>query len=183
MSPRSLQARVRTLDCARYHGGRRSAEPSLIVWHTTEGGTGLSSIDWLNRDLGPGEGKCSYHYVIERTGIILRMLHPDYVAYACGDSAWPNPIVASLKNPQPNRKCLNAISLSIAWANKPGPEQLTAEQIESGLWLAKVYMARYDIPLKLNVGHLEIAPGRKTDPDCIDMNAWRRQIGEYLEAA
>ena len=96
MKIKSLQSRVVRLDNARYHGGTRPASDIFyLIAHATFGGTFMSSIDYMNRDLddpkGPGK-KTSYHYGIERTGKIVRMLDPLMIAYGAGDSAWPNPI-------------------------------------------------------------------------------------------
>lgn len=173
---------VERLDNAVHHGGERGAGPSLMIWHTTRGrGTAREAIHYLN---STDDKKASYHYLIERDGTILRMLPPEKVAWACGDSAWPNPKVGDgTEECRPNGgKSVNAISLSIAWANDDS-EKLTFEQIASGLWLAKIYIARYDIPLPLILGHREVSPGRKIDPNAIgfSMADWRRQIGEYME--
>lgn len=172
----SLQHRVKILDNARHHGGARGASPAMIIWHATRSReSARSSINYLN---GTVEKKASYHYVIDRDGAIYRMCRPELVAYHAGDSAWPHPVPGDgTEWCKPNQgKSVNAISLGFSFANADG-EQLGAEQLESGLWLAKVYMARFDIPPSLNRGHKEVSPGRKIDPAGLDMADWRRRIG------
>lgn len=135
-------------------------------------------IDYLNTTT---ERIASYHYVIDRPGDIVRMCRPEFVAWHAGDSAWPHPLRGDgTEECRPNGgRSINAISLGFCFANADG-EELTAEQLESGLWLAKVYGERYDIPPSLHLGHCEVSPGRKIDPECaasFKMSAWRRRIG------
>lgn len=168
------------LDNAVHHGGERVSDPSLIVWHSTEGGSAKSSIDYLN---ATDDKIASYTYVIDRDGTIYRMTHPSLVAYHAGDSAWPNPIRATRDNPRPHGgRSINRISLGIAWANRTG-EMLTVPQKASGLYLARIYCARYGLTPLQQIGHCECSPGRKTDPESADnltMNGWRQQIREHL---
>lgn len=170
------------LDNAAHHGGERGAAPALIIWHTSRGkDSALGSINYLNTT---ADKVASYHYVIDRNGTIYRMCVPERVAYHAGDSAFPNPKVGDgTEDCRPNGgKSVNAISLGICWANDDS-ERLTAEQVTSGLWLAKVYIARYEIPVSLNLGHKEVSPGRKIDPSAIGflMDDWREKITVYMQ--
>lgn len=177
----NLQSRVRILDSARHHGGERGAPPAIISWHATrDRGDALSVIGYLNSTT---DKKASYTYLIDRDGGILRHCKPEWVPYSCGDSAWPHPFPGNgSEDDRPNRgKSINAIQISFAWCIQDADgEEPTLEQRASGLWLAKVYMTRYDIPPSMNLGHKEVSPGRKTDPITVDMDSWRRQIGEYF---
>lgn len=185
----NLQDRVRVLDNAVHHGGERGAGPAMIIWHSIrDKGGAESAIEYLNTT---DEKVASYHYLIDRDGAIKRMCRPEWVAYHAGDSAWPHPKVGDgTESCKPNGgKSVNAISLGIAFCTDDDgannrdeggagdDEHITDKQRESGLWLAKVYMSRYDIPPSLNLGHKEVSPGRKTDPIGLDMADWRRQIG------
>lgn len=164
---------VQRLDNAVHHGGVMVIDPALIVWHTTNGGSARSSIDYLNTT---ADKVASYHYLIDRDGTVLRMTEPSLIAYHAGDSAWPSP----KHFPPGNHDSINRLSLGIAWANKGEP--LTVQQKASGLWLAKFYCAKYGLtPLQM-IGHYECSPGRKTDPmPAIHMDDWRQQIREYLK--
>jgi N-acetyl-anhydromuramyl-L-alanine amidase AmpD len=177
----SLQSRVRILDNASHHGGERGDAPTIISWHATrDRGNALSVIQYLNSTT---DKKASYNYLIDRDGWMTRHCRPEFVAYSCGDSAYPYPIPGDgTEDCRPNGgNTINKRQLSIAWCiqDEEG-EAPTLEQRASGLWLAKVYMRRYDIPPSMNVGHKEVSPGRKTDPITVDMKDWRRQIGEYF---
>jgi N-acetyl-anhydromuramyl-L-alanine amidase AmpD len=175
----NLQSRVKLLDDARHHAGERGAPPAMLIWHTTRDSHDAAWIMHYLNVVRPDPA--SYHYLIDRDGTISRMCRPEWVAYHAGDSNWPHPIMGNgTEECRPNNgHTLNPVSLGIAWANADG-EDLTFAQIESGLWIAKVYMSRYDIPPSLNLGHKEVSPGRKPDPVGVDMQAWRLAIGEYF---
>ena len=174
---------VKRLDTALWHGGDRSTDQiSLFVWHTTRAKESfMASMHYLNTT---NDKKASYHYGIERTGEIIRMLPVEKIAWACGDSAWPHPIRGDgTEDCRPNGgRSVNGISISAAWANDDS-EKLTLEQIAAGLWLAKVYWARCGIPVSHMVGHREVSPGRKIDPNPqgFSMDDWRRQISNHID--
>ena len=175
----NLQDRVERLDCAVHHGPLRvGTQVTLLVMHTTDGGSARSSIDYLNTT---DDKTASYHYLIDRDGAILRMTAPNLVAYHAGDSAWPNPIPATRGNPdRPNGgRSVNRISIGIAWANKGEP--LTDEQIESAEWLCGALCHEYAIDTAMVLGHREVSPGRKVDPEpqVIGMDEWRALLARY----
>jgi N-acetyl-anhydromuramyl-L-alanine amidase AmpD len=172
---------VRRLDNAVHHGGERVTDPSLIVWHVTDGDSAQSSIDYLNSTT---DKVASYTYVIDRDGTIFRMTPVELVAYHAGDSAWPAPVPATPENPdRPNGgHSINRLSLGIAWANKGEP--LTIQQKASGLWLAKIYCTRYGLTASQMLGHYECSPGRKTDPQpAMEMDSWRNMVRSHVGTA
>lgn len=161
------------LDNAVHHGGKRVIDPELVVWHTTDGDSARSSIDYLN---STGDKVASYHYLIDRDGTILRMTDPQLIAYHAGDSAWPGAIPYPPGN---GGRSINKRSIGIAWANKGEP--LTIQQKASGLYLAKVYCTRYGLTPQQMIGHYECSPGRKTDPKpAMDMDDWREHIRDFV---
>ena len=174
---------VKRMDNAVWAGAERSLDQvSLLVFHTTRSKESFTdSMHWLNTT---NEKKASYHYGIERDGTVIRMLPVERIAWACGDSAWPSPIKGDgTEECKPNGgKSVNARSISVCWANDDS-ESLTIQQKASGLWLAKVYWARCSIPVSRMVGHKEVSPGRKVDPNPKDfsMDAWRVQISNYID--
>lgn len=176
---------VTRLDDALWHGGVRDTNDiTMFVWHSTRGSESFrESMRYLNTT---GDKKASYHYGIERGGEIIRMLPVEKVAWACGDSAWPHPLQGDgTEECRPNGgKSVNAISISAAWANTD-TESLTVQQLAAGLWLAKVYWARCGIPVAMNLGHKEVSPGRKVDPNPrnFSMDDWRRQISAHADGA
>ena len=178
MSNTSLQDRVRHLDSAVHHGGLRPLSAiTMIVMHTTDGDSAMSSINYLNTT---SDKTASYHYVIDHDGTIYRMTSPNLVAYHAGDSAWPDPVAGTGDRPNGGRS-VNARSVGIAWANKG--EALTDAQIESALWLCATYADTVTTDLVL--GHREVSPLRKIDPPpkVQDMNEWRALLANYLANA
>lgn len=173
-NPVSFQSRVRRLDNAEDHGGKR-ATTDLIVWHCTAGDTADAAMEWMNSR----HATASYNYLIGKDGTIHRFLHPDLVAYHAGLSAWPNNGTSVGM-----RGSLNGRSIGVAFANdngsdiNPVDDPLTKDQVESGLWLGRTLMQLYHVPAGSNVGHREVSPGRKTDPlpRILDMGHWRRLL-------
>jgi N-acetyl-anhydromuramyl-L-alanine amidase AmpD len=177
----SRQELVTRLDDARYHGGARSLDN---VWYLIAHATGGShpfkvSQEWMNRDLDPAGkkgpiGKTSYHYGIERDGSIDRALPINITAYGSGDSGWP-----ATRHPPGNGKSLNPRAIHIAWANDDAGEELTEEQLESGLWLFTVLMQQIHAAPSRVLGHYEVSPGRKVDPRAaISMREFRQMLSE-----
>lgn len=185
MSAPSLQHRVERIDDARYQGGPRVMPVLALIWHATAGDTFAGARGWLDRMVRledgthkklPPEKRGSYHYGIEKDGAIKRTVDPGHVALHAGESTWGGlPCRAG---------SLNQCSIGIAFANdngsdaNPADDDLTPEQLESGLWLGRTLMKRYDIAAEFNLGHREVSPGRKTDPlpRILDMDLWRQQL-------
>lgn len=169
----NLQSRVTRLDAGR-HGGPRTTPPDMIVWHATESDSLSESISWVDRILDSGESPTSFHYGIAQDGQIVRLVHPDYVAWHAGASAYPGlppdrlPIGASV-----NRR-----SVGIEFTTPDyDTSTLTQAQLESGYWLAKVLKAEYPT-IRIHQAHREVAPIRKTDPAnaVLPMLGWRTDI-------
>lgn len=184
----SRQHLVTRVDYARYHGAERELESiEVLAMHATAGAHSFEiSRGWLNRQWDedyPDEHRplaakkhASYHYGIDRDGSITRMLPIRIVAFACGDSAFPNP---THYPPGNGGHSINAKSVSIAWANDDKGEQLTEEQIDSGLWLCLTLMGQLRIPPSRVVGHYEVSPGRKPDPRAaMSMREWRQMLAD-----
>lgn len=186
MSHPSLQSRVVHLDNAVHHGGLRQGSPTMLLMHASEGSeSARGTIDYLNTTR---DKDASYNYVIDRPGTIYRMTAANIVAYHAGDSDWPAPKRATPQNPdRPNGgKSVNRIAIGICWANnsRNTGEQLTDAQIDSALWLCAQFVGDYKIPVNRVLGHCEVSPGRKVDPEpAITMEQWRQLLSDYLEKA
>lgn len=178
----SRQHLVTRLDDARYHGGARAIEDIwYLIAHATGGAHPFAiSQEWQNRDLDPEEkkgpkGKTSYHYGIDRDGSITRATPINIIAYSNGDSGWP----AKQWKLGGNKSSLNPRAIGIAWANDDAGEQLTDEQITSGLWLFSTLMQQIKGSPSRVLGHFEISPGRKVDPrPAVSMREFRQQLAE-----
>lgn len=170
----SQQSKVVHLDNAVHHGGQRDLSAiTLIAMHATaDKSSGMASIRYLNTT---DEKKASYHLVIERSGQILRMLPIESVAWHAGDSAWPSP---QRYPPGNGGHSVNSFSIGISFANDNESEDLTDEQITSGLWLCHYYMNLLRIPPSRVVSHADVSPGRKTDPAKMRSREWRQLLAD-----
>lgn len=90
------------------------------------------------------------HYVIDRKGVIYRLVADNNVAYHAGKSSVPD-----------GRDGVNDFSLGIEIFNTQ-EDEFTKAQYESTNQLIKFLKDKY--PIKYVLGHDQIAPGRKTDP-------------------
>lgn len=169
----NFQSRVRHLDAGR-HGGSRPKPPDMIVWHATEGGSLDDAITWVDRVLNTGETPSSFHYGIAVDGTIVRLVHPDFIAWHAGRSSYPGRQPAQLGA----FDSVNARSVGIEFTTiDTDASELAAAQLESGYWLAKVLKAEYPT-IRIHQAHREVAPGRKTDPlpSVLPMMGWRADI-------
>ncbi|OFW96046.1 MAG: hypothetical protein A2977_01100 [Alphaproteobacteria bacterium RIFCSPLOWO2_01_FULL_45_8] len=113
-----------------------------------------SAEEAINRLRDP-TAKVSAHYLISKTGEIVRLVPEEKVAYHAGVSYWRG------------KSSLNYNSIGIELDNRGhlyGPESFPDTQIESLLSLIEVIRIRHDIPDYNIVGHSDIAPARKKDP-------------------
>ncbi|MFA7466382.1 MAG: N-acetylmuramoyl-L-alanine amidase [Parcubacteria group bacterium] len=99
----------------------------------------------------------SPHYLIDREGIIYRLVEDKNIAYHAGESETPD-----------GRNNVNNFSLGIEMINNKSDEY-EKKQYEAVNRLIGYINRNYDI--KYVLGHSEIASGRKTDPWNID---WKK---------
>jgi len=183
------QHRVERADDARYVGGTRYSKIVACVWHATAGDTATGARGWMDRMEKHMEGgkpvwkplppnkRSSYPYIIDKSGAIIRTVHPGIIAFHAGNSAW--------KNLPRSNGSLNHCTMGVSFANDNGSDDdptddaLTPEQLESGLWLGSILMETYGYPAEMNVQHREVAPTRKQDvaPHILDADLWREQLG------
>lgn len=135
---------------------------TTIVFHATAGGSLSGAISTL-RLRG-----FSYHYLIEKNGVVTKCVPYGRVAYHAGKSVGPE---------GPN---VNDYSVGICFVNKnDGLDQLTLEQIQAArditLDLRKVFPS-----LRWGCTHFGVSWGRKTDPKLFDLRSFCAEVG--LEA-
>jgi N-acetylmuramoyl-L-alanine amidase len=94
----------------------------------------------------------SAHYVICKDGTVHHMLNDYLRAWQAGLSKWGN------------NTDINSSSVGIELDNN-GYEPFTDPQINSLLVLLDSLKTRYKIPQENFIGHGDIAPGRKVDPN------------------
>jgi N-acetylmuramoyl-L-alanine amidase len=123
-------------------------KPNFVVIHHTA----QNSCDQTLRTFTVLHSKVSAHYVICKDGTIHHMLNDYLRAWHGGASKWGN------------ATDLNSSSIGIEIDNN-GFEKFTDAQVNSLLLLLARLKKDHSIPAANFVGHGDIAPGRKVDPN------------------
>lgn len=123
-------------------------KPNFVIIHHTA----QNSCEQTLKTFTTVASKVSAHYVICKDGTVHHMLNDYFRAYHAGVSKWGNLID------------INSSSIGIEIDNN-GFESFTDEQINSLLSLLAALKKRYDIPAANFIGHGDIAPRRKNDPN------------------
>jgi N-acetylmuramoyl-L-alanine amidase len=123
----------------------------MIVLHYTD----MKNAEEARDRLCDRAAKVSAHYLIAKTGEVVRLVPEDKVAYHAGVSFWRG------------RTSLNQYSIGIELDNlghQYGPEAFSEAQLESLFALMDCIRERHNIPNHNVVGHSDVAPSRKKDP-------------------
>ena len=113
-----------------------------------------SEIESIKRLKNP-RSKVSCHYLINRKGLVIKMVEERNIAWHAGKSKWKN-----FTN-------LNDYSIGIELVNKGhqfGYQNFSKKQISSLIKLCKKLKKKYSIKRENFLGHSDIAPLRKEDP-------------------
>jgi N-acetylmuramoyl-L-alanine amidase len=119
----------------------------VIIHHTAQNGCPLTVHAFATV-----QSKVSAHYVICKDGTVYHMLNDYLRAWQAGLSKWGN------------NSDINSSSIGIELDNN-GYEYFTDAQLSSLLTLLDTLKAKYKIPQENFIGHGDIAPGRKVDPN------------------
>ncbi|MBL7741410.1 MAG: N-acetylmuramoyl-L-alanine amidase [Chitinophagaceae bacterium] len=122
--------------------------PNIVVIHHTA----QNSCDQTLKTFTLTRTQVSSHYVICKDGTVHHMLNDLLRGHHAGVSKWGN------------ATDLNSCSIGIEIDNN-GFESFTDEQVSSLLVLLGRLKNAYNIPVANFVGHADIAPGRKVDPN------------------
>lgn len=123
-------------------------KPNFVVIHHTA----QNACDSTLRTFTLTRTQVSAHYVICKDGTIHHMLNDYLRAWHAGAGKWGN--VTDV----------NSISIGIELDNN-GFEAFSVPQINNLLILLKQLKKNYNIPTANFIGHLDIAPSRKVDPN------------------
>ena len=123
-------------------------KPNFVILHHTA----QNSCDETLKTFTTVKSQVSAHYVICKDGTVHHMLNDYLRAWQAGVSKWGN------------TTDINSISIGIEIDNN-GFEPFTDEQINSLLQLLDRLKKAYNIPTANFIGHADIAPGRKVDPN------------------
>ena len=123
-------------------------KPNFVIIHHTA----QNSCDQTLRTFTLQRTKVSAHYVICKDGTIHHMLNDYLRAWHGGVAKWGN------------NTDINSSSIGIEIDNN-GFEPFDSLQINSLLQLLGALKQAYKIPIENFIGHGDIAPGRKVDPN------------------
>lgn len=119
----------------------------VIIHHTAQNGCPETLHTFTIK-----QSQVSAHYVICKDGTVHHMLNDYLRAWQAGLSKWGN------------NSDINSSSIGIELDNN-GYESFTDPQIENLMILLDSLKSRYKIPQENFIGHGDIAPGRKVDPN------------------
>lgn len=141
----------------------------MVVMHATAA-HGPGDFNYLRRG-GATDRPVSIHYYIAKDGTISQMVPDKDIAWQAGKSTW----VVDGARVAPS---CNPISLGIELENfNTGKDPYPEAQYQAALWLTKQLVAKYNVPRSQVVRHLDISPGRKTDPRGFP---WERFMAELF---
>ncbi len=123
-------------------------KPNFVIIHHTA----QNSCDQTLRTFTLERTKVSAHYVICKDGTVHHMLNDYYRAWHGGIAKWGN------------NTDINSSSIGIEIDNN-GFEPFEPKQISSLLNLLAILKNKYKIPATNFIGHADIAPTRKNDPN------------------
>jgi len=122
--------------------------PNFVVIHHTA----QNSCEQTLKTFTMPSTQVSAHYVICKDGSVHHMLNDLLRAHHAGVAKWGN------------NSDINSSSIGIEIDNN-GFEPFTDEQVQSLLTLLDRLKKAYNIPTPNFIGHADIAPGRKVDPN------------------
>lgn len=122
--------------------------PNVVVIHHTA----QDSVEQTLRTFTLPRTQVSSHYVIGKNGEVYQMLNDLYRAWHGGNGQWGS------------NTDLNSASIGIELDNN-GFTEFSGPQIASLLELLKELKEKYNIPTANFIGHADIAPTRKNDPN------------------
>ena len=123
-------------------------KPNFVIIHHTA----QNSCEQTLKTFTTSSAQVSAHYVICKDGTIHHMLNDYLRAWHAGTGKWGN------------STDINSNSIGIEIDNN-GFEAFTEAQINSLLRLLTILKKEYNIPPANFIGHADIAPGRKVDPN------------------
>lgn len=149
--PPQMDAGAQTLNFGEHQAGTTNfnlRKPNYVIIHHTA----QNSTDHTLKTFTLPRTQVSSHYVIGRDGKVYQMLNDFYRGWHAGAGKWGN------------SSDINSSSIGIELDNN-GFEEFSPLQINSLMELLKVLKERHKIPDANFIGHSDIAPSRKVDPN------------------
>lgn len=154
------------MTCEHLTRGRQHGPVQALVIHATAGRY-PGDLKYL-RQGGTAAKPVSVHYYIDRAGTISQLVADFDTAWHAGASRWRGLEVDG---------SLNAVSIGVELENlNTGRDPYPAAQIAALVALARHLVSAHHIARENLVRHLDIAPGRKTDPAGLDWPAFVAQV-------
>lgn len=142
---------------------------TAVILHATATSGLASPKSWLCDT----KSKASAHYLIDRDGTVYQLVQEKDVAWHAGVSEWHG---LEHTNPATGVKTMNNCSIGIELVDAndgtPHPEPQLAACAE----LVAAACKKYDVSPADVVRHLDVAPGRKTDPAGLDLANFRERL-------
>ncbi len=135
---------------------KNTAKPCFIIIHCTEMSWEDAHKLYMNEEIDKNAGRISPHYVIEKDGTIHQYVDEEKRAWHAGKSYWDG------------YTDINSYSIGIELENMGkmgGYPKYPKIQMDALVDLCKDIKSRNNIEDKYILGHSDIAPDRKTDPD------------------
>ena len=126
---------------------RGAGRPHMVVLHYTAMDSAAAALERLCTS----EFQVSAHYLIDQSGQVFEMVHPDMRAWHAGQSFWAG------------EHDINSVSIGIELCNK-GVHPYPFAQMAALQGVLANLCAQYDIDPRQVWGHSDVAMGRKTDP-------------------
>lgn len=123
-------------------------KPNFVILHHTA----QNSCEETLKTFTTTKSQVSAHYLICKDGSVHHLLNDYLRAWQAGVARWGN------------ATDINSVSVGIELDNN-GFEPFTSAQVNSLLLLLDQLKKTYNIPPANFIGHLDIAPGRKVDPN------------------
>jgi N-acetylmuramoyl-L-alanine amidase len=123
--------------------------PNYVVIHHT---ATSNCTEALNEFARPGGREASAHYLIDKDGTVYHLLNDLLRSHHAGDSKWGN------------LTDLNSGSIGIELDNN-GYQSFSEPQMNSLIILLERLKVAYKIPEANFIGHGDVAPSRKSDPN------------------
>jgi N-acetylmuramoyl-L-alanine amidase len=120
----------------------------VIIHHTSDYDCSATLKEFTTH----GRRQASAHYVICKDGTVYHMLNDLLRAHHAGDSKWGN------------TTDLNSSSIGIELDND-GDQPFTGPQLNSLITLLSRLKSAYKVPVSNFIGHGDVAPKRKNDPN------------------
>lgn len=130
------------------HRSARKAPISCVVIHTTESDNAAGTLAWFQKP----ESRVSAHVVIAQDGSIHRCVSDDSAAWHAGASSLHG------------KSNVNHFSLGVEIVGRAEQTSFPPAQLHAAARWVGEKCREYGVPLNRVVGHVDIAPGRKTDP-------------------